>query len=311
VIDLLQNSPFYLLACCFLFGLIIGSFLNVVVYRLPIMMERDFKEQALWYLNNLKNKSNLSEKSNDTFYKGNNEKAADEQEEKTFNLIIPNSTCPHCSHEIKPIENIPVISFLFLRGKCSACKIPISFRYPIIELFTAFISALLAWHFGFSWQLLAALIFTYALICQSLIDWDTQYLLDDITFPMLWLGLLLNSQNLFVSLDNAVMGAIVGYMSLWTVFWTYKLITGKEGMGQGDFKLLAMLGAWMGWQFIPLIILLSSVTGSVIGSATIIFNKNTGSDKPISFGPYLAVAGWISFLWGEQIINSYLGFIRF
>lgn len=296
MIDLLETSLSYLLISCFLLGLIIGSFLNVVVYRLPIMMERDFKEQATWFLNNL-NKNQISE--NQTEIKNSEEKP-------NFNLIFPNSTCPHCQHQIKPLENIPVLSFIFLKGKCSACKNSISFRYPSVELFTALISALLAWHFGFTWQLAAALIFTYAMICQALIDWDTQYLLDDITFPLIWLGLLINSQNLFTSLENAVFGAVLGYLSLWSVFWTYKLITGKEGMGHGDFKLLALFGAWMGWQMIPLVILLSSVTGAIIGGSIIFLSKNKSSDKPIPFGPYLAIAGWISLLWGEQIINAYI-----
>lgn len=303
MIDLLEHSPLYLITCCFLFGLIIGSFLNVVVYRLPIMMERDFKEQAIWFLNNqnkndnIENKTQLCVESNQELNK----------EKQSFNLITPNSSCPHCQHKIKPIENIPLLSFIFLKGKCSACQNSISIRYPSVELFTALISALLAWHFGFTWQLAAALIFTYAMICQALIDWDTQYLLDDITFPLIWLGLLINSQNLFTSLENAVLGAVIGYLSLWSVFWTYKLITGKEGMGHGDFKLLALFGAWMGWQMIPLVILLSSVTGAIIGGAIIFMSKNKSSDKPIPFGPYLAIAGWISLLWGEQIIQSYLG----
>jgi len=263
---------------------------------MPIMMERDFKQQAELFLNNL-NKTDVSA----TAY-------IEDNETEKFNLIFPNSTCPHCQHEITPLENIPLLSFIVLRGKCSACKQPISYRYPSVELFTALISTLLAWHFGFSWQLAAALIFTYAMICQALIDWDTQYLLDDITFPLIWLGLLLNSQGIFTTLNDAVLGAVVGYLSLWIVFWTYKLITGKEGMGHGDFKLLALFGAWMGWQFIPLIILLSSVTGAVIGGA-ILFLSKQGKHIPISFGPYLAVAGWISLLWGEQIIQSYLNML--
>lgn len=299
MIELLETTPAYLFACCFLFGLIIGSFLNVVVYRLPIMMERDFKEQATWFLNNLNKNDSLDNKS-----PLNN---VDAQEKENFNLILPNSTCPHCQHEIKPSENIPVLSFLFLKGKCSACKNPISIRYPLVELFTALISTLLAWHFGFSWQLAAALIFSYAMICQALIDWDTQYLLDDITIPLIWLGLLINTQGLFTTLTDAVIGAVIGYLSLWSVFWTYKFITGKEGMGHGDFKLLALFGAWMGWQYIPLIILLSSVTGALIGGSLIFFSKTKTSDKPIPFGPYLAIAGWISLLWGEQIIQTYLG----
>ncbi len=296
LIDLLANSSIYLIACSFLLGLIIGSFLNVVIYRLPIMMERDFREQAEWFL-----KQNKSENSPP-------ETEEKEQDKKdAFNLILPNSTCPHCKHEIKAIENIPVISFLVLKGKCSACKHPISWRYPAIELLTAFVSAILAWHFGFSWALLASLVFSYAMIAQAFIDWDTQYLLDDISYPILWIGLLANTQGIFTSIDDAVLGAVIGYLSLWSVFWTYKLITGKEGMGHGDFKLMAVFGAWMGWQYLPLIILLSSVVGSILGAIIIFSNKNNPTDKPISFGPYLAIAGWISLLWGDAIIQSYLG----
>lgn len=256
------------------------------------MMEKDFREQAEWFLN-----QNPGESS----------QANSENNKEIFNLILPNSTCPHCQHEIKVIENIPVISFLVLRGKCSSCKQPISWRYPAIEILTAVISAVLAWHFGFSWALLAALVFSYAMIAQAFIDWDTQYLLDDISYPLLWLGLLANTLGVFTTLENAVFGAVIGYLSLWSVFWTYKLITGKEGMGHGDFKLMAVFGAWMGWQYLPLIILLSSVVGSIIGAIIIFSNKNNSVDKPISFGPYLAIAGWISLLWGDAIIQSYLG----
>ncbi len=272
--------------------------MNVVIYRLPIMLERDFKKQATEYLNSLKN----------------NDAPATEiavEHHDTFNLVLPHSTCPKCGHLITAEENIPILSYIFLKGKCSQCKEGISVRYPLVELFTGLISAYLAWHFGFSWQLLAVLVFSYALICQAMIDWDTQYLLDDITFPLLWLGLLINSYGLFTSLNDALWGAVVGYLSLWSVYWTYKLMTGKEGMGYGDFKLLAMLGAWMGWQMIPLIILISSVSGSLIVGTLLILNKNRDSQQPVSFGPYLALAGWIALIWGEQLVNSYLQLLQF
>lgn len=296
LLNLLETSPYYLISSCFLLGLVIGSFLNVVIYRLPIMMQRDFTRQATDYLNSLNQDGNPSLDTTP-------DKALNQE---SFNLVIPNSRCPHCQHEISPLENIPLISFLFLRGKCSACQSAISMRYPMVELAGGLVSALLAWHFGFTWQLLAALIFTYAMLAQALIDWDTQYLLDDITFPILWLGLLVNTQHLFTSLEDAVLGAVIGYLSLWSIFWVYKLITGKEGMGYGDFKLMALLGAWMGWQFIPLIVLLSSLTGTVIGGTALLLSKQ-GSDKAIPFGPYIASAGWISLLWGNEIIDGYLG----
>jgi len=273
---------------------------------MPIMMMRDFKSQALNYLGSLK------EFEGNDFFKqkeskeNNSETLLNNTTQGTFNLITPRSSCPSCSHQITAIENIPLISYLFLRGKCSNCKTPISIRYPSVELVTGIISGFLAWHFGFSWQLLGALIFSYALICQAMIDWDTQYLLDDITYPMLWLGILFNTQNIFTSLDSAVLGAIIGYLSLWSVFVSYKLLTGKEGMGYGDFKLLALLGAWLGWQSIPLIILLSSVVGTIIGSIIIFQDKRKNTQTPISFGPYLAIAGWISLVWGEQLIEGYL-----
>lgn len=288
------------MSSCFLLGLIIGSFLNVVVYRLPIMLERECKEQAISFLKSYENPEDANDSAN-----------LEQHENKTtpFNLITPNSSCPHCKHEIKAHENIPVLSFILLKGKCSKCKQAISWRYPLVELLTATLSVILAFHFGFSWQLAAALIFTYALICLALIDFDTQLLLDSITLPLLWLGLLINSKQLFVPLEDAVLGVVAGYLSLWSVFWLYKFFTGKEGMGFGDFKLMALFGAWMGWQFIPLIILLSSISGAVLGSSYLLITKGD-HNKSIPFGPYLAVAGWISLLWGEQIVHQYFYLIQ-
>ena len=266
----------------FLIGLLVGSFLNVLIYRLPTMMQRDWREQASEILG-----------------------LPTEPRPATFNLVLPNSSCPHCSHEIKPWENIPVISYLFLRGKCSSCKAPISMRYPLVELACGLLSAFIAWHFGFTWQAGAMLLLTWGLLAMSLIDVDHQLLPDSLVLPLLWLGLITNSFGLFTSLEDALWGAIAGYLSLWSVYWLFKLVTGKEGMGYGDFKLLAMLGAWGGWQVLPLTILLSSLVGAVLGLIMLRL-RNAETSTPIPFGPYLAIAGWIALIWGEQITSSYL-----
>lgn len=265
-----------------LLGLLIGSFLNVVIYRLPVMMQREWQAQAREIL-----------------------LVPAEPTTPAFNLLLPNSSCPHCSHEIKPWENIPVISYLFLRGKCSSCKAPISLRYPLVELTCGLLSAFIAWHFGFTWQAGGMLLLTWGLLAMSLIDVDHQLLPDSLVLPLLWLGLIANSFGLFASLEDALWGAIAGYLSLWSVYWLFKLVTGKEGMGYGDFKLLAMLGAWGGWQVLPLTILLSSLVGAVLGTIMLRM-RNAESSTPIPFGPYLAIAGWIALLWGEQITSSYL-----
>jgi len=268
-------------------GLLMGSFLNVVVYRLPKMMMRDWRNQAREVLE-------MPEASSDG----------------AFNLILPNSRCPHCNHEIKPWENIPLLSWLLLRGKCSACKQPISVRYPLVELACALLSALIAWHYGVSWETLAMLVLTWGLLAMSLIDADHQLLPDTLVLPLLWLGLILNSFGLFASLSDALWGAVMGYMSLWLVFWLFKLITGKDGMGYGDFKLLAMLGAWGGWQILPLTILLSSLVGAVLGMIMLRVQRNSLS-QPIPFGPYLALAGWIALIWGDEITSRYLQYAGF
>src|SRR5690606_19795150 len=222
-----------------------------------------------------------------------------------FNLMVPRSRCPHCGHKIKSWENIPVISYLMLGGKCSACKAKISARYPVIEIVSGLLSIAVIYYVGFNWNGLAALVFTWALIALTMIDFDTYLLPDDITLPLLWLGLIVNSFAAFTDLPSALWGAIAGYLSLWSVYKLFKLLTGKEGMGYGDFKLLAALGAWMGWQMLPQIILLSSLVGAVIGISLIIIR---GRDKniPIPFGPYLAIAGWIAFVWGDEINQTYL-----
>lgn len=267
-----------------LFSLAVGSFLNVVIYRLPIMLERDWQKEC--------EVSGYLEESNQPV-------------NEAFNLATPRSRCPHCNHQIKAWENIPVISYLLLKGKCSECKQSISIRYPIIETLTAILSGVTAAHFGPTFTGLAAIVLVWVLIALAFIDYDHQILPDAITLPVLWLGLLVNTQQLFSSLESAIFGAVAGYVSLWMVYQLFKLVTKKEGMGFGDFKLFALFGAWLGWQMLPLVILLSSVTGAVLGLAMIVI---LGRDKqlPIPFGPFLCIAGWISLLWGEQIVSSYL-----
>lgn len=271
-----------------LFGLAIGSFLNVVIYRLPVMLERRWRAQCEEVLHPNKRKSGAA---------------------KRFDLASPGSRCPHCDHAITALENIPVVSFLWLRGKCSACGTAISWRYPFVELLTALLSAAVAWNFGFGPAGLAALALTWTLIALSFIDFDRQLLPDDITLPLLWAGLLLNIFDVFTSLPSAVIGAAAGYLFLWLVYQLFKLATGKEGMGYGDFKLFAALGAWLGWQSLPLVILLSSLVGAIVGIAFILF---FGHDRrmPMPFGPFLCAAGWIALMWGDSLTRFYLQFAR-
>jgi leader peptidase (prepilin peptidase)/N-methyltransferase len=224
-----------------------------------------------------------------------------------YNLTVPRSACPQCGHQITALENIPVVSYLALRGKCSQCKTPISPRYPLVELMTGALSAFLVWHFGSGLAGMAALLFTWLLIALTFIDADTKLLPDDLTLLLLWCGLLVNLNGTFVPLQDAVIGAAAGYLALWTVYWAFKLATGKEGMGYGDFKLLAALGAWMGWTMLPLIILLSSLVGAVVGITMIVVSKR-GRDNPIPFGPYLAAAGLIALIYGKPIVQTYLNF---
>lgn len=266
------------------FGLLIGSFLNVVVYRLPKMMQRESD-------NYVAHESGLSLPHTDR-----------------FDLSLPRSACPHCGHRISALENIPVFSYLALRGKCASCKAPISARYPAVELLTAALSALLIWRFGAGLAGLATLLFAYLLIAMTFIDADTQLLPDDLTLPLLWAGLLVNLNGTFATLPDAVLGAAAGYLILWTIYWLFKLATGKEGMGYGDFKLLAALGAWLGWGMLPMIILLSSVVGAAVGIFLIVFTKR-GRDNPIPFGPYLAAAGMIALLYGKSISAYTLDFL--
>lgn len=291
VFDALRDYPALGLPITFVIGLLVGSFLNVVIHRLPKMMERDWADQCKEFLSDNQKISEPSTSPSET--------------REPFNLMVPRSRCPHCGHKIKSWENIPVISYLMLGGKCSACKAKISARYPVIEIVSGLLSIAVIYYVGFNWNGLAALVFTWALIALTMIDFDTYLLPDDITLPLLWLGLIVNSFAAFTDLPSALWGAIAGYLSLWSVYKLFKLLTGKEGMGYGDFKLLAALGAWMGWQMLPQIILLSSLVGAVIGISLIIIR---GRDKniPIPFGPYLAIAGWIAFVWGDEINQTYL-----
>ena len=283
-IDTLLNSPYLLTALACLIGLMVGSFLNVVIYRLPVMMQRNWRKECAEYLQI---------------------NSAEPASQEHFNLVLPLSRCPNCNTPIKPYQNIPVISYLFLRGKCAICSNPISLRYPIIEAFTAITSAIVAWHFGYTPQTVFALILTWSLIAQSFIDIDHQILPDNITLPLLWLGLFLSLFGFYTDTHASIIGACAGYLILWAVYHLFKLATGKEGMGYGDFKLLALFGAWLGWQYLPVIILLSSLVGAIIGVSMVIFVKRD-HNIPIPFGPYLAAAGWIALLWGNDINQLYL-----
>jgi len=265
-------------------GLLIGSFLNVVIHRIPAMMQRESDNYVA------------------------NESGKPLPHEDRYNLMVPRSCCPQCGHKITMLENIPVVSYAILGGKCSGCKTPISIRYPIVELLSGALSALMIWHFGSGLMGLSTLVFVYLLISMTFIDADTQLLPDDLTLPLLWLGLLINVNGTFVSLSDAVIGAAAGYMSLWSIYWLFKLLTGKEGMGYGDFKLLAALGAWLGWQMLPVIILLSSAVGAVVGIALIVLAKR-GRNIPIPFGPYLAAAGLLALLYGPTLTQTYFDFL--
>ena len=283
VLQLLESSRLFFLIACGALGLVVGSFLNVVIYRLPVMMERSWNREC-------REHAGVS---------------ADTDEQQRFNLLTPASRCPQCDHRISALENIPLISYLFLKGRCSGCGTSISIRYPAVELATAILSVVTALHFGYSLQTVAALGFTWALIALFLIDFDHQILPDSITLPLLWTGLLLSLFNLFVDSHNSIVGAIAGYLVLWTIFHAFKLLTGKEGMGYGDFKLLGALGAWVGWQSLPVVILFSSVVGAAIGITLMLF-KGRDHSQPMPFGPFLAAAGWMTLLWGNDIISLYL-----
>jgi len=281
IIDLFLQNPGIFYTFVVLVGLSVGSFLNVVIYRFPLMMENDWKSQCRELLE------------------------LDEVSQEKITLSKPASTCPHCGHKIRAWENIPVISYLILKGKCSKCKSSISPQYPLIELLTGCLSLAVAIKFGVSWQTLFALVLTWSLVSMSVIDIHKQILPDDITLPILWLGLLISTYSIFTDPVSSIIGAAAGYMILWCVYQLFKLLTGKEGMGFGDFKLLALFGAWFGWELLPLTIILSSATGAIIGILMIVVKKHEKS-TPIPFGPYLAIAGWISMMWGSQIMHWYL-----
>jgi len=275
------SDPLLLISLAALAGLFVGSFLNVVIHRLPQMMENEWQLQA-------------AELRGET-------PATPER----FNLATPRSRCPHCGHLITALENIPVVSYLLLRGRCRHCKARISPRYPGVELLTAALSAYAVWHFGFSAASAGALLFIWMVIALTFIDLDTQLLPDSLTLPLLWAGLAFNLTETYAPLSSAVLGAMAGYLALWSVYWLFKLLTGKEGMGYGDFKLLAAIGAWTGWQVLPLTILLSSLVGAVVGVTLILFARHERS-TPIPFGPYLAAAGVIALFWGKPVTASYL-----
>ncbi len=274
------------------FGLFLGSFLNVVIHRTPIMLDKEWREAATEILNE----------------QGIKVEVDNDKDSKPYNLVIPRSSCPCCKHKITAFENIPVISYLLLGGKCSGCKSPISIRYPFIELLTGLVFLFAAFQFAWSIQTLATMILAGFLIPLIFIDIDRKLLPDNLVYPLLWIGILFNIKATFVNLETSVIGALAGYLSLWSIFWLFKLITGKEGMGYGDFKLLAALGAWLGWKMLPLIILLSSVVGAVLG-IIILFLNNQGRETTIPFGPYLAIAGLIALFWGKTIISQYFIFM--
>ncbi len=293
-IQLLHDSLPLFISLAGLLGLLVGSFLNVVIHRLPKMMEHEWRTQCA--------ELNEQTKNEPSQVSGIKAKAG------IYNLNTPRSACPHCSHQISAVENIPLLSYLFLRGKCRKCGSAISMRYPVVEVVSGILSAYAAWHFGFGLAAVAAILFIWALIALTFIDFDTQLLPDDITLPLLWLGIIFNMFGTFTSLNNAVAGAIVGYLVLWIVYWLFKLATGKEGMGYGDFKLLAAIGAWLGWSLLPLVIMLSSVVGAVVGISLIIATRH-GRNIPIPFGPYLAGGGLIALFWGQQLTQSYLNLL--
>ena len=283
LIQALQASPLLLALSCGLLGLCIGSFVNVVAYRLPKMIEQEFADACREQFG---------------------VPAADGQ--PRVSLLRPASSCPACAAPIRPWHNIPVLGWLWLRGRCASCRAPISIQYPVVELLTGIVSVICAWRFGWSPQLGAALILSWALVALTVTDLRTMYLPDDLTLPLLWLGLLLSLAPVFADPVSAISGAAVGYLLLWSIFWAFKLATGKEGMGYGDFKLMAALGAWLGWQALPQIVLLSAVVGAGVGISLMLVRKAEWSSK-IPFGPYIAGAGWIALIWGERINQGYLG----
>ncbi|HEX4300136.1 MAG TPA: A24 family peptidase [Gammaproteobacteria bacterium] len=275
---LLENNPLAFTFLCILLGLLVGSFLNVVIHRLPIMLEREWRAEY----------------------------ASEQPPKERFDLVMPRSRCPHCGHGITAFENVPIISYLMLRGRCSACHAPISPRYVAVETLTGLLSGAVAWHFGFGAEAFGGLFLTWGLIALAGIDVETQLLPDRITLPILWLGLLFNTQGAFTDLRSAVIGAAAGYLSLWLIYQLFKLATGKEGMGYGDFKLYALIGAWLGWQQLLVVILLASGVGAVVGLVLLGLKRIAHVDVPVPFGPFLAAAGWIALMWGHPLVTAYL-----
>ena len=286
--NLLGQNSILLTSLIALLGLFVGSFLNVVIYRLPLRLQHEWQSECTEFL-------------------GTDVSSSDNSETPPENIFTSRSHCPHCGHLITALENIPVLSYLILRGKCSECSAHISVRYPVVEILTAVLSGITAWSFGFSAALPYVLILVWSLVALSFIDFDHKLLPDKLVYPILWLGLLVNSQNILTDIYSALYGAVAGYLVLWIVYQAFKLLTGKEGMGYGDFKLLSLIGAWLGWQMLPLVVLLSSLVGAIVGILGILI---LGRDKqlPIPFGPYLSVAALIALFWGQQIIDSYLQF---
>lgn len=280
IVDLLQANQSLYVALATFIGVLVGSFLNVVIHRVPIMMEREWQRHC----------SELNE--------------SPSENAEPFNLIQPRSRCPQCGHQITAGENIPIISFILQKGCCSSCGSRISVRYPVVETLAAVTSGLVAWHFGFGWQSACALVVTWSLIALTFIDLDHKLLPDSITLPILWLGLVASLVPVFADSQSSILGAAAGYLSLWSVYQIFRIVTGKEGMGFGDFKLLGMLGAWLGWQALPVIILMSSLVGATVGIGLILFKRHERA-KPIPFGPYLAAAGWITLIWGDAITGFY------
>lgn len=294
IIEVMQSQLWFYLTTVSLVSLCVGSFLNVVIYRLPLMMQREWQSECRLLLDDELNTNQTKPKNTS----------------EHFNLVKPNSTCPKCKTAIKPWQNIPIISWLILKGKCASCSNPISIRYPAIEAVTALLSLVVAYTFGATEQALLYIVITWALVALTFIDIDHMLLPDQLTLPLVWLALIAAVAGITITPSDAIMGAAFGYLSLWSVFWLFKLLTGKEGMGYGDFKLLALFGALLGWQSLLTIILLSSVVGAIIGIALLSIQ---GKDKatPIPFGPYLAIAGWITLLWGNQLQSAYFNLIGY
>lgn len=286
LMNALRENPTFFLIVVGLFSLLIGSFLNAAIYRIPIMLQMSWREEC------------------EELFGGDKEQTGSKEK---FNLMVPRSQCPNCGHMITALENIPVLSYLVLLGKCSSCKTHISIQYPLLEIFTALISIFVAWKIGFGWQTLAALVFTWTLITLSMIDAKTMLLPDNLTLPLMWFGIAVNYNSFFVDLQSSVLGAMFGYLSLWSLFHVFKLITGKEGMGYGDFKILAALGAWGGWQILPFTVFLASSLGAIIGILLIAIQRNKES-QPVPFGPWLALAGFIGFIWRDEVISLMEGY---